>query len=345
MLVGDFNFADIDWESNTSIHGSPIQALADDLLSTMDGHDLVNPQHEATRCNNVLDLFYTNKPGLVKSVSTIPRFSDHSFILVDTVLNPVITKKKPRKIYKWDKADWESVKQSTRTFTSQTIESEPSVEEAYSSFLQHVQGILGDDNLIPSGWTRTRHDVPWLSRELMRQCNKKHSLYKRAKKTKKPSHCEAYNRVSSSTKKALKKARWQHVNLILDTTEKEHNTKPFWNYIKSQRQDTVGVSPLKKKGQLYSDSKTKASILQYQFTSVFTTDDTDPNHDLKMDGQKYQSIPPLLVRNEGILKLLQHINPSKSSGCRKTAEGARQWISPLPDLPLQQVPGDWWSPY
>ena len=33
-----------------------------------------------------------------------------------------------------------------------------------------------------------------------------------------------------------------------------------------------------------------------------------------MDGQKYQSIPQLLVRNEGILKLLQHINPSTSSG-------------------------------
>ena len=117
--------------------------------------------------------------------------------------------------------------------------------------------------------------------------------------------------VSSSTKKALKKAHWQQVNLILDTAEKEHNTKPFWNYIKSQRQDTVGASPLKK--------KTKASILQDQFTSVFTTDNTDPNHDLKTDGQRYQSTPPLLVRNEGILKLLQHINPSKSSGPSEVA--------------------------
>ena len=182
MLCGDFNVADIDWESNTSIHGSPMQALADNLLSTMADHDLFNLQHAATRCDNVLDLFCTNKPGLVKSVSTIPGFSDHSFILVDTVLKPVTTKKKPRKIYKWDKADWESVKQFTRTYTSQTIESEPSVEEAYSSFLQHVQGILGDDKLIPSGWTRTRHDVPWQSRELKRQCNKKHWLYNEPRK-------------------------------------------------------------------------------------------------------------------------------------------------------------------
>ena len=98
MLGGDFNVADIDWESNTSIHGSPMQALADNLLSKMDDHDLVNLQHEAIRCDNVLDLFCINKPGLVKSVSTMPGFSDHSFILVDTVLKPVTTKKKPRKL-------------------------------------------------------------------------------------------------------------------------------------------------------------------------------------------------------------------------------------------------------
>ena len=101
MLGGDFNVADIARESNTSRHGSPMQALDDNLLSTMDDHDLVNLQHEATRCDNVLDLFCTNKPGLVKSVSTIPGFSDHSFILVDTVLKPVTTNKKPWKIYKW----------------------------------------------------------------------------------------------------------------------------------------------------------------------------------------------------------------------------------------------------
>ena len=52
MLGGDFKVADKDWVSNTSIHGSPMQALTDKLLSTVDDHDLVNLQHEATSCNN-----------------------------------------------------------------------------------------------------------------------------------------------------------------------------------------------------------------------------------------------------------------------------------------------------
>ena len=55
MLVGDFNVVNID----------PTQALADNLLSTMDDHDLVNLQHKATRYDNVLDLFCTKKPRLI----------------------------------------------------------------------------------------------------------------------------------------------------------------------------------------------------------------------------------------------------------------------------------------
>ena len=55
-------------------------------------------------------------------------------------------------------------------------------------------------------------------------------------------------------------------------------------------------------------------LLSFRTNSPQCLPQTTLTHDLKMDGQKYQSIPQLLVRNEGILKLLQHINPSKSSG-------------------------------
>ena len=57
------------------------------------------------------------------------------------------------------------------------------------------------------------------------------------------------------------------------------------------------------------------------FTSVFATDDTDRNHDLKMEGPRYQSIPPVLFGNEGILKLLRHVNLSMSSSPDRFAGG------------------------
>jgi len=40
-------------------------------------------QREPTREGRVLDLFYTNKPSLVKAMSTIPGISDHDAVVAD----------------------------------------------------------------------------------------------------------------------------------------------------------------------------------------------------------------------------------------------------------------------
>jgi hypothetical protein len=49
-----------------------------------------------------------------------------------------------------------------------------------------------------------------------------------------------------------------------------NNTKPFWKYVKSKRQESGGIPPLKKRTNLISDRKGKAELLLNQFKSVFT---------------------------------------------------------------------------
>jgi hypothetical protein len=49
---------------------------------------------------------------------------------------------------------------------------------------------------------------------------------------------------------------------------KNNNSKPFWKYVESRKQDNIGVSPLQNNGQLVNDSKRKADILINQFKSV-----------------------------------------------------------------------------
>ena len=49
---------------------------------------------------------------------------------------------------------------------------------------------------------------------------------------------------------------------------------PFLRYIRSQKQDNVGISPLKDGGNLHTDTMEKAEILSNQFKSVFTQEDT-----------------------------------------------------------------------
>ena len=112
---------------------------------------------------------------------------------------------------------------------------------------------------------------------------------------------------------------------------KNNNSKPFWKYVKSRKQDHIGVSPLKSNGQLVNDSKGKADILINQFKFVFTREE---NKTLpKTTKHISRSIPDLEIRSEGIAKLLKNINPSKASGSDNIPNRI------LKDCAKQLVPG------
>ena len=52
------------------------------------------------------------------------------------------------------------------------------------------------------------------------------------------------------------------------------NPKRLWLFIKSKICDSTGVAPLSKGGNNHSGSLEKVNILNDQFTSVFTEEDT-----------------------------------------------------------------------
>ena len=121
-----------------------------------------------------------------------------------------------------------------------------------------------------------------------------------------------YKHFQKEIKKQIRKAEWTYKNDIILKGLKFNNTKPFWKYIKSRKNDNIGVSSLKNIGKLVSDSKGKAEILIQQFKSIFTIDKSTaiPQTTKHID----EPIPKLTIRENGVEKLLQDINPSKASG-------------------------------
>ena len=59
-----------------------------------------------TRGNSILDLFATNRPGLIHKVKVTPGLSDHEAITIESSLAPTIIKFKPRKVFLWHQDDW-----------------------------------------------------------------------------------------------------------------------------------------------------------------------------------------------------------------------------------------------
>ena len=139
-------------------------------------------------------------------------------------------------------------------------------------------------------------------------------LYKHAKKSNQWGSFKAFQK---TCKKAFKKAEINHINNVIQKGLNENNSKPFWRYVKSRRQDNVGVSPLKKMGQFVNDSKEKVQILVEQFQSVFTRDDDQQLPDTKKRARRPTS--PLRITTDGVEKLLRGINTAKAQGPDKIA--------------------------
>ena len=352
FLGGDFNVRGIDWEKGI-VAGSDQVGLGNRLLEVLSSHGLSQMQREPTREGRILDLFCSNKPGLVRSCHAIPGLSDHDAILTDCLIKAHFVKKPPRKISLWSKADWEGIKLKAQNFTESYLSDHlnHTVEENYVRFREFIESLI--DEHIPSKITSTRRNQPWFNSTLRKMVRKKSRLFSKAKQTNRSRNWEKYKSFKKDTHKALRKARWDYIENMLQDSLDRGDTKSFWRYIASQRQDSVGVSALKVGGRLVSDGLSKAEALSKQFQSVFTKD-TDTNV-TKLYGPNYPGIGTLNISHDGVTKLLSSLNTSKAAGpdavpCRLLKELSSE-LSPLlcalfrQSLDTGQLPNDWLKAY
>ena len=122
-------------------------------------------------------------------------------------------------------------------------------------------------------------------------------------------------------------------------------------YLKSRRQDQCGVSTLKSQDTVASSNHAKAEMLNKQFCSVYTQEDTDKMPD--KGPSPYPDMAPITVIRNGIEKLLAKLDPSKASGpdnisarllktCSSPISGMLSYIYQQ-TLDTGEVPLDWKS--
>ena len=216
-------------------------------------------------------------------MQTIPGISDHDgVILADIALGAQVNKKPSRTLPIWSKTNWDMLKEKSQSFCSDFLASHVTrnIHQNWEAFNNHMQDLRKS---IPSTKTSSRYNLPWLMSDVKRLCRKKWRLYRKARRSK--DHSAKFYSHQEATRTTLRKAHWEYVNSIL-LEDLDNGNKSFWSYIKAQKQDNVGVSPLSMGWQLLSDSKSKAQLLSDQFKSVFTIDT------LETTGSKLHSIAP-----------------------------------------------------
>ena len=349
VLGGDFNLPGIDWDNGVVNPKAANKSQCELLLSSLDTHALAQIHKEPTREENILDLLITNKPGLIKSSHSVPGISDHCAVVTELDIDPPYRRTKPRPVRQFKKANWEAIRQQIRSCWTSFSENSPSrsVNENWLKLKSILNQCL--NKFIPTKMTSPRENLPWLSKSLLASIRKKTSLYSRAERTNKAYLWAKYKLCKRQTQRAIRSARWSFLKNKHAESLEQKNSKPLWRYIKSKRQDENGVSPLKENGQLHSDSRRKAEILNNQFCSVFTSEDT--TNIPKLAGPPNTEMPKFEITVQGVTKLLEGLNGGKASGLDKLPnlilKNAAKEISPFLKIIFDQslqtgkLPDDW----
>ena len=98
---------------------------------------------------HAMDLVFRNNPSLVKS--SYAGISDHAMVVTDLDIHPKCVTQKPRKIYIYSKADWDSINSETKKLSKDIItdyESGKNVEDLWIMFKTKTYEIM--DKFIPT---------------------------------------------------------------------------------------------------------------------------------------------------------------------------------------------------
>ena len=77
-----------------------------------------------------------------------------------------------------------------------------------------------------------------------------------------------YRNTRKIYKKQLNKAYYEYINNLIETPSSDQ-PKKFWRFVKSKRQDKIGINTLEEDNTNASDNYCKANVLNNYFHSIF----------------------------------------------------------------------------
>ncbi|XP_066931168.1 uncharacterized protein [Clytia hemisphaerica] len=274
FIGGDFNLPDVDWESYTITGSQYPRALNEQYLEAFDINSLSQAVNFPTRQKSILDLLITNRPSFIESCRPTPGFGDHqTAVLADVYCHPKRQRPVQRKIYLWNRANFDQMKQDVRQASDQFLENKTTDTPINNLWLKFKNIITtAQESNVPCKNSTKRYNQRWFNQSCRSAVRKKQRLYNRYKRTKQSAD---WNKYIKAAKKARLTCKQTCDKFINDNFLSEHksNPKKFYSYIKSKKQDNIGITSLLSNGNTFTDDTQIAKILNNQFLSVFSEDD------------------------------------------------------------------------
>ena len=122
------------------------------------------------------------------------------------------------------------------------------------------------EQCIPHRVLRKRRNLPWLTKSIVQLIRKRNILFKRAKKSGKQVHFCQYKTVRNKIVCLLRSSKKQHFSNLANASNKE-----FWKSVRLFNKKQDSIPPLNSNGNIISDDKQKAELLNDFFASCWNS--------------------------------------------------------------------------
>ena len=177
-ITGDFNLPDINWETHAIEKHQNTKEINELFIETIENLNLEQIIKKPTRQNNILDLFLSNRPGLVVDYEIIPGISDHDIVRVNNTIKAQISKKPNRIVYQWNRCNIIKLHQSALNFQNNFLNKykvDDPVEETWNYIKTNLKEIMEDS--VPKKQISNKINKCWFNSKLKKLCKQKENLF------------------------------------------------------------------------------------------------------------------------------------------------------------------------
>ena len=246
----------------------------------------------------------TSLPGQFVDIHSPDKLSDHDIVsgTLKIAIPPI--KKPRRKVYHYQKGDYESMRAETLKFAKERYfngySDTRSVQENFNLNTSFIQESA--DKHIPSKTSRSVSSVPWITPEIRRTIRRKNATHAKVKKTGSAKFRSKFESLRKEIKADIRKQHDLYANNLVGDVKA--NPRNFYRCINSQKKYTQGIPPLKKRnGSGIAQSEfEKAEQFNGQFSDVFTKSEYKQ---VPLMDRSAPFMHDIVVTKEGVAKLLQ----------------------------------------
>lgn len=317
LIMGDFNYPNINWELSTTKGGNTEEQK---FLDCLEDNFLVQLIEKPTRWRGTdnpttLDLIITGDENNIENIELQSPLgkSDHCVITFNFICQTHLNKASDKR-RSYHKANYTAIKQELNDFNWENhLGKHENTDTAWTRFREKIEEII--EKHVPLSKTGGQFSVP-LDKETLSLIKEKTRLNRKFINTKDEKTRKEYNRVRNKVVKAVRNRRKVYEKQL--ARDAKENPKRVWKYINLKSKTKQGISDLCRDQSNPKSSKTdddyeKANILADFFSSVFTVERDQELPELQLDPPRHQW-NELEFHIEQIAKILRNLKADKSPG-------------------------------